>query len=318
MSRRNFMQASVLASVATVLPSVGSAETSASSVPKVTLANGVTMPILGYGTLNLPRETCAKCVAEALQMGWRLIDTAKNYANERLVGEGIRASGIARSELFVTSKLWLKDAGYASTKDAFRRTLERMGLDYLDLYLIHQPFGDVYGSWRAMVELWQEGLIRAIGVSNFLPDRLVDFCLNNEIRPMVNQIEVHPYHQRALDVEFCQKYGVQVEAWSPLCQNRRPELFTEQILVTIGQAHGKTPAQVVLRWLLQRGIVTVVKTQRVERMKENLNVFDFSLNEAEMAQIAALNQDKTIGLNHQSPSGAEWFNTKATRTLVDE
>lgn len=242
----------------------------------VTLNNGVRMPMLGYGTLNLPSDTCADCVSEAINIGWRLIDTAKNYANEEHVGRGIKNSGIDRKELFISSKLWLKDAGYEQAKKAFQLTLDRLQLSYLDLYLIHQPFGDVYGAWRALEELYHDGKIRAIGVSNFYDDRLVDFVMTNEVKPAVNQVEINPYHQQWKSQDVNQKYNVQLEAWGPLGQMKRPELLNEPVVNGIGKKYGKTPAQVILRWLIQRDIVTLVKTARRERMLENLDIFDFT------------------------------------------
>lgn len=281
----------------------------------VTLNNGIQMPLLGYGTLKLPEETCAQCVSDAIRTGWRLIDTAKNYANEAQVGEGIRMSGIDRKELFITSKLWFKDYGYERAKDAFEATLDRLQLDYLDLYLLHQPFGDVYGAWRALEELYEAGRIRAIGVSNFFPDRLVDLVMNNRIKPAVNQIEINPYFQQREAQADNEEYGVQVEAWGPLCQNLRPELFDEPILKEIGAKYGKTVAQVILRNFTQRGVVMLCKTQHRERMAENLNVFDFKLSAEDMAQIAKVNTGHTVFKDHRSAKDVRWFNTEATRVL---
>ena len=274
-----------------------------------TLSNGIRMPILGYGTLRIPVERCAECVSEAIRKGWRLIDTAKNYANETEVGKGIRQSGIDRKELFVTSKLWFKDYGYESAKRAFDATLDRLGLDYLDLYLLHQPFGDVYEAWKALEELYEEGRVRAIGVSNFHPDRIVDMGFINKVMPAVNQIEFSPYFQRWEDKRVNDQYGVQVESWGPLVSGSRPEIFTEPTLVEIGAKYGKTPAQVILRYLTQQGVVTVCKTERPERMVENIDVFDFTLPPEDMARIAALDMKQSCFLSHRDPQTVEWLGT---------
>ena len=274
-----------------------------------TLNNGIRMPILGYGTLRIPVERCAECVSEAIRKGWRLIDTAKNYANETEVGKGIRQSGIDRKELFVTSKLWFKDYGYESAKRAFDATLDRLGLDYLDLYLLHQPFGDVYGAWKALEELYAEGRIRAIGVSNFHPDRIVDMGFVNQIMPAVNQIEFSPYFQRWEDKRVNDQYGVQVESWGPFVSGSHPELFSEPVLQDIGKKYGKTPAQVILRYLTQQGVVTVCKTERPERMIENIGVFDFKLSGGDMAQIAKLDKGRTMSKDHRAPEDVKWFHT---------
>ncbi len=287
----------------------------ASSMDYVTLNNGVRMPILGYGTLRLPVGRCAECVSEAIQKGWRLIDTAKNYTNEVQVGEGIRRGGIDRKELFVTSKLWFKDYGYEQAKRAFDATLDRLQLDYLDLYLLHQPFGDVYGAWRALEELYEEGRIRAIGVSNFYPDRVADFNFVNKVKPAVNQIEFSPYFQRWDDKRVNDEFGVQVEAWGPLVSGNRPELFAEPILLEIGKRYGKTPAQVVLRYLTQQGVVTICKTERPERMIENLGSLDFKLSVKDMAQISQLDKGHTMSKDHRSPEDVKWFHNESTREL---
>lgn len=281
----------------------------------ITLNNGVQMPLLGYGTLRLPADKCADCVSQAINCGWRLIDTAKNYANEVMVGKGIKMSGIDRKELFVTSKLWLKDYGYEQAKSAFQLTLDRLQLDYLDLYLLHQPFGDVYGAWRALEELYSEGKIRAIGISNFHPDRVVDFSFVNKIRPAVNQIEFSPYFQRWEDKKTNDEYGIQVESWGPLCSGLHPELLQEPTLIEIGKKYGKTPAQVILRWLTQKGVVTLCKTEHQERMVENMESLCFKLSVEDMAQIAKLDRGHTMSKNHRSPEDVKWFHTEATRNL---
>lgn len=281
----------------------------------VTLNNGVQMPIIGYGTLRLPMNKCAECVSQAIKTGWRLIDTAKNYANEVEVGKGIRMSGIDRKELFITSKLWLKDYGYEQAKIAFKATLDRLQLDYLDLYLLHQPFGDVYGAWRALEELYESGRIRAIGISNFFPDRVTDFCFTSRIRPAVNQIEFNPYFQRWEDKRINDEYGIQIESWGPLASGNRPELFNEPILVEIGNKYNKTPAQIILRWLTQQGVVTLCKTERPERMVENFESLNFKLSVEDMARIAKINKGVTQSKDHRAPADVRWFHTEATREL---
>ncbi|MDO5759691.1 MAG: aldo/keto reductase [Bacteroidota bacterium] len=284
----------------------------------VTLNNGVQMPIAGFGTLNLQQDSCAEKVAMAIRKGYRLIDAARNYANEVEVGKGIRMSGIDRKELFITSKLWIKDAGYETTLKAFQKTLDRLGLDYLDLYLIHQPFGDIYGTWRAMEELYRQGKIRAIGVSNFEGDRLIDLIYHNEIKPAVNQIEINPYNQQMVDVAVCKEFGVQAEAWGPLGQMRRPELLEEPVLVNIGKKYGKTPAQIIFRWLTQRGIVVLCKTEHEAYMDENLSIFDFHLSEQDIVEIGKLETGRSIFRTHREPEDVKWFLEKATRPLLDE
>ena len=321
MHRRAFLRGSLLVASGAMLhaamgPTAVKAATGGKAMPAmkyVVLNNGVRMPMLGYGTLKLPVETCADCVTQAIRIGWRLIDTAKNYANEEYVGKGIKDSGVDRKELFVTSKLWLKDAGYESAKKAFQATLDRLQLEYLDLYLIHQPFGDVYGAWRALEELYQAKRIRAIGVSNFYDDRLMDFVMVNAIRPAINQVEINPYHQQWPSQTVNAECDVQLEAWGPLGQGKRPELLQEPALMELGRKYGKTPAQIVLRWLTQRGIVTLVKTVRPERMVENLNIFDFTLAEEDMKRIRALDTGKSMFGDHRDPERVKWFHTKASR-----
>ena len=255
---------------------------------QVMLSNGVGMPVLGYGVFQITDAAeCERCVGEALTRGYRLLDTAAAYRNEQAVGAAVACSGIARSEVFVTTKLWVQDAGYDSTLRAFDASLMRLGLDYLDLYLIHQPFGDYYGAWRAMERLYREGAVRAIGVSNFSPERLVDLCMNHEIRPMVNQIEIHPFFQQQEALTVMQKYGVQPEAWGPLSEAQR-DIFHHKVLGQIARRHGRTTAQVILRWHYQRGVVTIPKTVRPERMDENRSIWDFSLTPKEMAAIAGM------------------------------
>ena len=248
-------------------------------VQQVTLNNGVLMPILGFGVYQIPADQTEQAVSDALAAGYRSLDTAAAYGNEEAVGRAIAASGIPRDELFVTTKLWVQDAGEEATQGAFAASLQRLGLDYVDLYLIHQPFGDVYGSWRTMQGLNQEGSARAIGVSNFHADRLVDLIEHNEVSPAVNQIETHPYHQRSAEQQLMREHAVQLESWGPFAEGRN-SLFTDATLTSIGAAHGKTVAQVVLRWLVQRDVVVIPKSVRPDRMAENIDVFDFALTEA--------------------------------------
>ncbi|WP_304458688.1 aldo/keto reductase [Alicyclobacillus sendaiensis] len=273
----------------------------------VTLNNGVHMPILGFGTYQISDlDLCERAVLHALRTGYRLIDTAASYQNERAVGEAIRKSGIPREEIFVTTKLWVEHTGYDATLQAFQRSLERLQLDYVDLYLIHQPFGDVYGAWRAMQELYKAGKIRAIGVSNFAPDRLVDLILHNEITPAVNQVETHPFCQQIEAHKVMQAYGVQIESWSPFAQGRNG-LFEHPVLVEIASRHGKTVAQVVLRWLIQRGVVVIPKSVHPERIEENFNVFDFELSADEMEQIRSLDTGKSLFFSHTDPEIVKWM-----------
>lgn len=270
-------------------------------IPTTTLNNGVTMPTLGFGVFQVPDPAvCERAVSDALEAGYRLIDTAAAYLNEEAVGRAIDRSDVPREELFVTTKLWVQDAGHDSTKAAFQRSLDRLGLEHLDLYLIHQPFGDYYGAWRAMEELYADGRVRAIGVSNFHPDRLVDLIAHNDVTPAVNQVETHVYFQRASDQEIMRRHGVQIEAWGPFAEGRNG-MFTNPTLTAIGQAQGKTVAQVVLRWLVQRGVVAVAKSVRSDRMAENLDVFDFELSDEQMEQIAALDTGQSLFFDHRDP-----------------
>ena len=272
------------------------------TIPTVTLNNGVEMPILGFGVYQIPPEDTERAVSEALTAGYRHLDTAAAYQNEEAVGRAITASGIPRAEVFVTTKLWIQDApAEDNTKRAFERSLTRLGLDHLDLYLIHQPFGDVYGQWRAMQDLQQQGLIRAIGVSNFYPERLVDLIDHNETTPAVNQIETHPYFQRGDYQQLMRDRGVQIESWGPFAEGRN-NMFTDPTLTGIAGAHGKSVAQVVLRWLIQRGVVVIPKSVRPERMAENLAVFDFELTDDQAAQIAGLDTGKSLFFDHRDPA----------------
>ena len=268
----------------------------------VTLNNGVEMPILGLGVYQLtePGE-CERVVSEALELGYRSIDTAASYRNEEAVGRAIAASGIPRDELFITSKVWIQDAGEKPARAAFERSLERLGLDYLDLYLIHQPMGDVYGSWRALENINKEGLSRAVGVSNFYPDRLVDLILHNEITPAVNQVETHPFHQQVEAQKVMQEYNVQIESWGPFAEGKN-DLFTNPTLTAIAEEHGKSVGQVVLRWLIQRGVVVIPKSARRERLEENINVFDFTLSDAQMSTISTLDTGSSLFIDHNDVS----------------
>jgi 2,5-diketo-D-gluconate reductase A len=273
------------------------------SVPTVTLNNGVEMPVLGFGVYQVPPEDTRQVVASALEAGYRAIDTAAGYANEEGVGAAIRDSGLARDDVFVTTKLWVQDRpAEENTRRAFETSLERLGLDRVDLYLIHQPFGDLHGQWRAMERLLAEGLVRAIGVSNFYPDRLVDLIEHNEVVPAVNQVEVHPFFQRADYQRSMAERGVVTESWGGFAEGRN-NLFTDPVLSAIGAEHGRSVGQVVLRWLVQRGVVAIPKTVRPERMAENLAVFDFALTDEQMARIAALDTGRSLFFDHRDP---EW------------
>lgn len=275
----------------------------------VTLNNGVEMPILGFGVFQVPAEETERVVTEALAAGYRHLDTAAAYGNEEAVGRAIKASGIAREELFVTTKLWIHSGGEEGTKRAFDTSLQLLGLDRLDLYLIHQPFGDVYSSWRAMQDLHRQGAIRAIGVSNFHPDRLVDLIDHNEITPAVNQIETHPYHQRVADQQVMTDRGVQIESWGPLAEGKNG-IFNDPVLTAIGRAHGKSVAQVALRWLIQRGVVVIPKSSRPERMAENFDVFDFELTDEDTARIATLDTGVSVAFDHRDPVMVSALNSR--------
>ena len=255
----------------------------------VTLNNGVKMPMEGFGVFQIPEETCEQVVKDAIATGYRLIDTASSYQNEKAVGRAIRNCGIPREELFVTTKAYIQQMGYEKTKEAFAQSLDHLGLTYLDLYLIHMPFGDYYGSWRALEELYQEGKIRAIGVCNFLPDRLLDLCYNAKILPQINQIERHPHYQRPEELSLMKELQVQPQAWAPFAEGLKG-MFTEPVLQKIAQKHGKTPAQVILRWNVQQGVIVIPKSVHKERMKENLNIWDFALDGEDLEQIAALDK----------------------------
>ena len=272
------------------------------------LNNGVEMPVLGFGVYQVEETVCEQCVCDAIAAGYRSIDTASAYLNERAVGRAIRRSGVPREELFITTKLWVQDAGYESTKRAFAKSLERLQLDYLDLYLIHQPFGDVYGSWRAMEELYREGAVRAIGVSNFQPDRLVDLILHNEVVPADKQVETHPFCQQTEAAAVMASEGVQIESWAPFAEGRN-NLFGNGTLVSLAAKYRKSVAQVVLRWLIQRGVVVIPKSVRPERMAENIAVFDFHLAPEDMDLIATLDTRRSCFLSHRDPETVKWLGT---------
>ena len=272
----------------------------------VKLNNGTEMPMVGFGVFQVSDEDTEKAVLAALNAGYRLLDTAAVYGNEAGVGRAIKASGIPREEIFVTTKLWIqRENGYENTKKALEDSLNRLGLDYVDLYLMHQPFGDVHEQWRAMEDLYKAGKARAIGVSNFHMDRLMDLITCHEIVPAVNQIETHPFYQRDAEIAFHQELGVVQQAWAPLAEGKF-EIFSNPILTQIAQKHGKSVAQVILRWLNQRGVAIIPKSVKVERMLENREIFDFTLDEQDLAKIATLNRDEII-FNHRDPKMVKWL-----------
>ncbi|KQY51601.1 MULTISPECIES: aldo/keto reductase [unclassified Nocardioides] len=270
----------------------------------VTLNNGVEMPILGFGVYQIPPEETEQAVATALEVGYRHLDTAAAYGNEEAVGRAIASSGIARDELFVTTKMWVNDQGEENATALFEESRAKLGLEYVDLYLIHQPFGDYYSSWRAMEQLNKDGAARAIGVSNFHSDRLLDLLNHNEITPAVNQIETHPFFQRRADQDLMRANGVQIESWGPFAEGRH-NLFTDPLLSEIGAAHGKSVAQVVLRWLIQREVVVIPKSVRRERMAENFDVFGFELTPEQQEQISTLDRGESAFFDHRDPAWVE-------------
>lgn len=277
---------------------------------KVILNNGVEMPILGFGVFQMNDENeCEQAVYDALMAGYRLIDTAASYQNEKEVGRAIKRSGVPREELFITTKLWVQDTGYEKTKTAFTKSLERLQLDYIDLYLIHQPFGDVYGSWRAMEELYRDGKIKAIGVSNFYPDRLVDLITHNEVLPAVNQVETHPFCQQVESAQLMKENNVQIESWAPFAEGKH-DIFQNELLVSIAEAYNKSVAQVILRWLTQRGVVVIPKSVRKERIIENFNIFDFELSQEDMEKIAKLDTKESLFFSHRDPEMVKWLSNR--------
>jgi len=274
---------------------------------KVKLNNGVEMPILGFGVFQVKDlDECERSVRDAIDVGYRLIDTAQSYGNEEAVGKAIKNSGVKREELFITTKLWIQSDGYEGTKKAFENSLKKLQLDYLDLYLIHQPFGDVYGEWKAMQELYKEGRVKVIGVSNFHPDRLIDLIIHNEIIPAVNQIETHPFHQQIETQKFLQENNVQIESWGPFAEGKN-NLFHNELLLSIGKKYNKTVAQVVIRWLTQRRIVAIPKSVRKERMEENFAIFDFELSTEDMEAIKTLDTNATLFFDHRDPNMVKWL-----------
>jgi diketogulonate reductase-like aldo/keto reductase len=276
----------------------------------VKLNNGVEIPILGFGVFQITDpDECERSVVDAIQTGYNHIDTAASYQNEEAVGRGIKQSGVARDKLFITTKLWIQSNGYEGTRKAFENSLKRLQLDYVDLYLIHQPFGDVYGEWRAMEELYQQGKVRAIGVSNFQPDRIMDLMIHNKITPAVNQIEVNPFQQQIDTQKFLQDNSVQVEAWAPFAEGKN-NIFQNAVLISIGAQHKKSVAQVILRWLLQRGIIVLAKSVRKERMMENFSVFDFELSADAMAAITALDTKTSSFFDHRNPEMVKWLGNR--------
>ncbi|WP_410511214.1 aldo/keto reductase [Paenibacillus sp. BR2-3] len=276
---------------------------------KVILNNGLEMPIIGFGVFQIQdANECEQAVYDALMAGYRLLDTAAIYQNEEAVGRAIKRSGVPREELFVTTKVWVSDAGYEKTKKAFETSLEKLQLDYLDLYLIHQPYGDVYGSWRAMEELYREGKIKAIGVSNFHTDRLVDLLIHNEITPAVNQVETHPFNQQIESQNLMEENQVQIQSWAPFAEGKN-NIFQNEVLVSIAEKYTKSVAQVILRWLTQRGVVVIPKSVRKERIIENFNIFDFQLSEVDMNAIAALDTNESLFFSHRDPAMVKWLSS---------
>lgn len=276
----------------------------------VKLNNGIEMPVLGFGVFQVPEAAqCEQAVTDAIESGYRLIDTAASYMNEAAVGNAIKKSGIAREELFITTKLWVQNAGYEKTKVAFQKSLDKLQLDYLDLYLIHQPYGDIFGSWKAMQELYHAGKIRAIGVSNFQPDRLIDLIVNSGFTPAVNQVETHPFHQQLETQKFLQDNGVQIESWGPFAEGKNG-IFQNEVLKAIAGMHNKTVAQIILRWLIQRGVVAIPKSIRKERMVENFNIFDFELSVEDMEYIAGLDTKESLFFDHRNPAMVKFLSER--------
>ena len=274
---------------------------------KVKLNNGVEMPLLGFGVFQVTDlAECERSVSDAIESGYRLIDTAQAYGNEEAVGRAVKNSSVAREELFITTKLWIQDRGYEGAKQAFEKSLSKLQLEYLDLYLIHQPYGDVYGEWRAMEDLYREGKVRAIGVSNFHPDRLMDLIVHHEIVPAVNQIETHPFHQQIDAQQFLVENNVQIESWGPFAEGKN-DIFSNELLLTIASKYHKSIAQVILRWLTQRGVVAIPKSVRKERMEENINIFDFQLTDEDIEAIKTLDTKTSSFFDHRDPAMVKWL-----------
>lgn len=272
----------------------------------VTLSNGVKMPILGYGVYQVTQEECERCVMDALKVGYRLLDTAQSYFNEEQVGSAIKKSGVPREDIFLTTKVWLEHYGYEQTKASVLESMRKLQTDYLDLVLLHQPFSDTYGAYRALEELYEEGKIRAVGISNFYVDRMVDFASFNRIKPMVNQVEINIYNQQKELRKWADKYGIQLEAWAPFGEGRRG-IFNDPVIAEIASKYHKTAAQVMLRWNIQRGVVVIPKTTHIERMKENFDVFDFALTNEDMSAISSLDKAESLFFSHYDPNMVEWF-----------
>ena len=274
---------------------------------KVKLNNGVEMPILGFGVFQVTDlEECERSVVDAIETGYRLIDTAASYGNEEAVGKAIKRSVVPREDLFITTKVWIQSDGYNGTKRAFENSLKRLQLDYVDLYLMHQPLGDVYGEWRAMQDLYKEGKVRAIGVSNFHPDRLIDLIIHNEIVPAINQVETHPFHQQMKTQKFLQENNVQIESWGPFAEGKN-NIFHNELLLSIAKTYNKSIAQVILRWLTQRGVVAIPKSVHKERMKENFNIFDFELSAEDMDSVKTLDTKASSFFDHRDPAMVKWL-----------
>jgi len=273
----------------------------------IRLNNGVEMPVLGFGVFQVKDlDECERSVVDAIETGYRLIDTAQSYGNEEAVGKAIKRSGIKREELFITTKVWIQSDGYNDTNNAFENSLKRLQLDYIDLYLMHQPFGDVYGEWRAMQELYKHGKIRAIGVCNFHPDRLIDLIIHNEIIPAINQIETHPFHQQNETQKFLQENNVQIESWGPFAEGKN-NIFHNELLSSIGNKYNKSIAQVILRWLTQRGVVAIPKSVHKKRIEENFNIFDFELSNDDMEAIKTLDTNASLFFDHRDPAMVKWL-----------